>query len=159
MNISSIDVDLPIDCDDMYLEVYFAGGTTPSLTNMAAFIHTMRAIPLISYASDTIYGSKKSKRTSGIKEEEGVAVIDSMLNAWYSAIPAHRESYLLPHHSLLPMLICAQCAGTRRPSMVRNGPCLPARCTSFTTTCRCMSTGRSYRCYGHLRHCHPAPYA
>ncbi|KIY71376.1 hypothetical protein CYLTODRAFT_418918 [Cylindrobasidium torrendii FP15055 ss-10] len=84
-----IDVDLPIDCDDEYLEVYFAGGTIPSLTKLAAFIHTMRAIPLLSYASDTIYSSKKNKRTSGIKEEEGVAVIDSMLSAWYSAIPAH----------------------------------------------------------------------
>ncbi|KIY71330.1 hypothetical protein CYLTODRAFT_441292 [Cylindrobasidium torrendii FP15055 ss-10] len=84
-----IDLDLPIDCDDEFLEAHFSGGTTPTPTKMAAFLHTVRLVPLYSYAINTVYASRKSKRASNLNDEERIAVIDSMLNAWFGAIPAH----------------------------------------------------------------------
>ncbi|KIY67220.1 hypothetical protein CYLTODRAFT_422708 [Cylindrobasidium torrendii FP15055 ss-10] len=84
-----IDVDLPIDCDDEHLEAYFDGGTTPTLTKIAAFIHHLRLLPIQAYVSNTIYGSRKNKRAGGYKGESTVAAIDSMLNAWFGSIPEH----------------------------------------------------------------------
>ncbi|KAF9018135.1 hypothetical protein BDZ89DRAFT_357526 [Hymenopellis radicata] len=90
------DVELPIDCDD---EFWDTGNPDMDfkqppgrLSRLGAFLHHLRLSTIISFALRTLYGIRKSKKAAGLTTnamDDSISIIDSMLNSWFNAIPAH----------------------------------------------------------------------
>lgn len=62
--------------------------------HVAVFIHQIRLVNIMSTVIKTIYGTRKSKLAAGCKtgsDDNIVAILDSMLNAWFNDIPSHRK--------------------------------------------------------------------
>ena len=95
MDANSFDVELPVDCDDEFWETgdpatnFKQPNGRPS--RMAAMIQHIQLAHIISFALRTLYGTKKSRQALGnnINDQKSIAILDSMLNAWFGDIPSH----------------------------------------------------------------------
>lgn len=103
-NLSSFDVEYPIECDDEYWE---AKDPTKAFQqppgkpcSITAFVCFIKLSEILGFASRTLYATKKSKILSGCigVEWEGrmVAELDSSMNKWKQSLPHYRELNLLP---------------------------------------------------------------
>lgn len=93
---SSFDVELPVACDDEFFENDFQQPPDKP-AKIAGFIHHLRIVHIISLIAKQINGLKKSRAQS----EVDPSTIDSLLNAWFNAIPDHRTWHIYRRHSLL----------------------------------------------------------
>ncbi|KIY67537.1 hypothetical protein CYLTODRAFT_422417 [Cylindrobasidium torrendii FP15055 ss-10] len=89
------DLDLPLDCDDEYLLHNFQQPPgKPS--RISGFIHELRLIPIITDVHTNLRRPRRAGQLSEAQLSTNIARVDSMLNAWFNAIPEHLRWD--PHH-------------------------------------------------------------
>ncbi|KIY60921.1 hypothetical protein CYLTODRAFT_261096 [Cylindrobasidium torrendii FP15055 ss-10] len=92
--IDSIEVDLPIDIDELNISSIQTGAqpsyTPRTSTHIAATIHHIRLIRVFAYVSKTIYG-RQLQRPPPFKSEHTLGSIDAALQTWFHEIPDHLQ--------------------------------------------------------------------
>ncbi|KAF9039665.1 hypothetical protein BDZ89DRAFT_1060808 [Hymenopellis radicata] len=90
------DVEYPIACDDEYWETgnpktdFKQPPEKPA--KMEAFIAYIKLSHIISFALQTLFGTRKSQEAAGMRGnwiDSNISFLDSMLNAWYGSLPSH----------------------------------------------------------------------